>query len=172
MQRATGIVQVFTFKAGLLAGAAHDLRLRFERCDCALDGEALTASIDLGSLRVDGPVRGGVVDADAYDAGRRAEIERAARLEVLRADRFPTAAFTGRAVARAGGHDVRGTLVLAGRDAPLAFTVAEDGSTHRASFELQPSRWGIAPYSALLGTIRVQDRVRIEVVVTTAATGA
>lgn len=169
MPQATGTLQVFTFKEGLLSGAAHDLRLRFERFTCALDGTALKVTIDLHSLRVDGPVRGGVVRTEEYDAPRRAEIERAAKKEVLRSDRFPTAEFSGEAVGRDGGFDVRGILTLAGREAPLAFPMKQDGAIYRASFELPPSQWGIAPYSALLGTIRVQDRVRIEIAVSEAS---
>jgi len=165
VRRAIGTIHVFTFKEGLLAGAAHDLRLRFQRFTCELDGESLTVAIDLNTLRVDGPVRDGVVQSGEYDARRRAEIERAGQRDVLRADRFPTAVFTGQALPRAGGYDVRGTLALAGREASLAFTMEEASSAYRGSFELRPSRWGIAAYSAMLGTIRVQDRVRIDVAV-------
>lgn len=168
MRQASGTLHAFTFKEGLLSGAAHDLRLRFERFTCRLDGAALAVTVALDSLRVDGPVRQGVVRAGEYDAGRRAEIERAARTQVLRADRFPVATFTGQAAPRQDGFDVRGTLALAGREAPLAFLVTKEGATYRAAFELRPSRWSIAPYSALLGTIRVQDRVRIEVAVSEA----
>jgi len=162
MRRATGTIHVFTFKTGLLAAAAHDLRLRFDGFTCHLQDQTVTVVVPLNALRVDGPVRGGVVRTDEYDAARRAEIEGATRREVLRADHFPTARFTGQALRTAAGYDVRGTLTLAGREAPLAFSVAEHGAEYRAVFELKPSRWGIAPYSAALGTIRVQDRVRIE----------
>ena len=162
MRRFGGTIRVFTFKEGLLARAAHDLCLRFERFRCELDGAILKAAIELGSLRVEGPVRGGVVRAEEYDAAQRAEIERSARLQVLRADRFPSAEFTGEASARAGGFEVQGRLTLAGRTSALAFPVNTDGATHRATFELRPSDWNIAPYTAMLGAIRVQDRVRIE----------
>jgi hypothetical protein len=166
VRRATGTVHVFTFKEGLLAAAAHDLRLRIEELTCQLEGEALKVVVALDSLRVDGPVREGVVRPDEYDARQRADIERAARREVLRVDRFPTATFDGQAVAAADGYDVRGTLTLAGREGALSFSMKKgDGATYRGGFELQPSRWGIAPYRAMLGTLRVQDRVRIEIAV-------
>jgi len=166
MRRATGIIHVFTFKTGLLAAAAHDLRLRFDGFTCHLQDQTVTVVIPLNALRVDGPVRGGVVRTEEYDPARRAEIEAAARREVLRADHFPTATFKGQALPVAAGYDVRGTLNLAGQDAPLAFSVTRHGPQYRAVFELKPSRWGIAPYSAALGTIRVQDRVRIELALT------
>jgi len=162
MRRAGSTLHVFTFKEGLLSAAAHDLRLRFERFTCRLDGVALAVTIEVGSLRVDGPVRGGIVHPEEYDAHRRAEIERAAQREVLRAERFPTAEFSGEAAARPDGFDVRGNLTLAGREGALSFAVKRDGTTYRAAFELRPSVWGIAPYSAMLGTMRVQDRVRVE----------
>jgi polyisoprenoid-binding protein YceI len=170
VSRGAGTIFVFTFKEGLLAGAAHDLRLRFERFTCELTGETLRVSVDLGSLRVDGPVRAGLVRTDEYDPGRRADIEQRAREQVLRAGRWPTAEFTGTAVAQRDGFAVNGRLALAGREAPLAFTAKREiDGTHRCSFELQPSRWGIAPYTAMLGTIRLQDRVRIEIALSEAA---
>jgi hypothetical protein len=168
VRRATGTLHIFTFKEGLLAAAAHDLRLRLDEFTCRLEGEALVVEVQLNSLYVDGPVRGGLVRPDEYDARQRADIERAARREVLRADRFPTATFDGQASRAAGGYEVRGTLNLAGREGALSFSMKQDGAAYRGAFELQPSRWGIAPYRAMLGAIRVQDRVRIEVAVTAA----
>ena len=165
LRRAGGTIHVFTFKEGLLAAAAHDLRLRIDGFTCHLDGDAVRVVIALNSVHVDGPVRGGVVRPGEYDDHRRAEIEGATRRDVLRTERFPTATFAGQAVAGSGGYDVRGTLALTGREGALSFAMKKDGPGYRGSFELQPSRWGIAPYSAMLGTIRVQDRVRIEVAV-------
>ena len=60
------------------------------------------------------------------------------------------------------GFEVSGDLQLAGRTAPLAFSVRKEGSTFRSAFEINPSKWGIAQYKALLGAIRLKDVVRIE----------
>jgi hypothetical protein len=162
MRRAKGTIEVLTFKAGVLARAAHDLRLRLEQHEITLDGEKLQAALDLRSLRVEGPVESDVVRPERFTAADRDEIERAMRADVLHTDRHPMARFEGRALARGDGFDVEGELLLAGRRAPIAFDARGEGGVYRAAFDLQPSRWGIAPYKALLGAIRLRDVVRIE----------
>jgi polyisoprenoid-binding protein YceI len=164
MRRAKGTIHVFTFKEGLLSRVAHDLRIRLEDFQITLDGEELRAEFVLGSLRLDGPVEGGVVHPERYDASRRAEVERAMKDDILHVGRHPRATFTGRALAKGDGYSVDGTLELAGRSAPLSFEVRKDGGEqYRARFELRPSRWGIPQYKAMLGAIRLQDVLRVEV---------
>src|SRR5690242_2761084 len=162
MRRAKGTLHVFTFKDGLLSAVAHDLRLRMEQFAVTLEGTAVHGEFDLKSLRLDGPVRDGVVHPEEYDANKRADVEKATLNDVLGADKHPTARFAGQAQARGAGFAVTGELELKGRKAPLAFDVEHDGSTYRAKFDLVPSRWGIAEYKALLGAIRLKDVVRIE----------
>jgi polyisoprenoid-binding protein YceI len=166
MRRATGTLQIFTFKEGLLSAVAHDLRLGLAAFPIELDGETVRARIPLGSLRVDGVVRDGVVQPGALDGRQRADIERAALKDVLRADRYPAAEFDGTAILRGTAFDVRGALALAGRSAPVTFTMEGDGRSYRGHFAFRPSAWGIQPYRALLGAIRLQDHVRIELAAT------
>ena len=162
MRTARGTISVFTFKDGLLARAAHDLALRLDRFEIALDGENLTATLPLEALAVIGPVERGAIRADQFDAARRGEVERTMHAEVLHSDRHAAARFTGKAAATADGFAVAGALELAGRSAPLSFAVRRDGDVYRARFDLQPSRWGIAPYKAMLGAIKLKDNVRVE----------
>jgi hypothetical protein len=74
VRRARGTIDVFTFKDGLLARAAHDLALRCDQLDAALDGQSVTATVPLAAIAVIGPVEGGVVRGDLYDDGKRCEI--------------------------------------------------------------------------------------------------
>lgn len=165
MRRARGTIHIFTFKDGLLARAAHDLRLRLEDLEVRLDGESVESDLDLGSLRVDGPVEGGTLRPERFSAADRADIERITRDEVLRTARYPRGRFVGRAAARGEGFRVEGELALAGRSAPVGFDVRRQDGVFRAELEIRPSRWGVAPYRALLGAIRLQDRVRVELAV-------
>jgi len=162
MRHAQGTIAVFTFKDGILARAAHDLALRFEEFEVTLDGEAISASFPLRALRVTGPVEDGAVRADLYDADKRREVEHTMHAEVLHSAGQPSARFSGRASASPDGFAVSGQLELAGRSAPLSFSVRRDADLYRAGFEIQPSRWGIAPYKALLGAIKLKDLVRVE----------
>ena len=162
MRQAQGTIEVFTFKEGLLARAAHDLALRFEEFAVALDGEAVSAHFPLRALKVMGPVEGGAIRADLYDAGQRREVEQAMHGQVLLSARHPSARFIGRAIASPIGFEVSGRLELVGQSAPLDFSVQREGDLYRARFEIQPSRWGIAPYKALFGAIKLKDLVRVE----------
>jgi len=162
MRTATGKIHVFTFKDGVLSAVAHDLRLHFENFRVALDGTTVNAEFDLKSLVVDGPMEGGALREGGYDAGKRAEVEKAMHQDVLRTDRHPRATFVGSATPQGAGYAVNGTLELAGSKAPLAFEVKNEGGRYVSSFELTPSQWGIAQYKALFGAIRLKDIVRVE----------
>jgi hypothetical protein len=164
MRRGIGTVDVFTFKAGVLALAAHDLHLRLDEFSIELEGEAVRAELPLERLRLLGPVEGGITRTGRYDARQVAEVESAMYGEILRVTEHPVARFTGRAV-ETGGWEVEGELELAGARAPLAMKLGRAGDRWTGTLELRPSRWGIREYRALMGTIRLQDRVRLEVTV-------
>jgi hypothetical protein len=162
MRRAKGTIHVFTFKDGVLSAVAHDLRIRLEKFEISLEGNVVRADFDLKSLFVDGPMENGVLRPDQYDAGKRADVEKAMHGDVLRTSQHPTGSFVGTANEQGSGYKVSGELELAGKKAPLSFDVKNEAGTYTAAFELQPSQWGIAQYKALLGAIRVKDVVRIE----------
>jgi hypothetical protein len=162
MRRGSGRLDVFTFTEGLLSRAGHDLHFRLGELPVTLEGEDVRAELPLDRLLLVGPVEDGVTNPEAYDAGKRAEVERTMREEVLRLGAHPTARFTGRAVASADGFVVKGQLDLQGTSAPLTFAVRSEGGAHRGRFELHPTRWGIAPHRAMLGALRVKDLVRID----------
>lgn len=166
MRRATGTLHVFTFKEGALARVAHDLRLRIERFEIELEEETIRAEFDLLSLFVDGPVQEGRLEPEPYDAAKRAEVEKILHQEVLRTREHSRASFSGNASARGTGFRVEGELFLRGEKAPIGFDVRLDSGTFKSEFELRPSAWGIAPYRALFGAIRLKDVLRIELAVT------
>lgn len=166
MRRAIGTIQVFTFKEGVLSAVAHDLRVRLQTFEITLDGSTVQADFDLKSLLVEGPMHNGALQADQYDAGKRADVAKAMHGEVLHTDKHPKASFSGSAEARGEGFHVTGQLQLAGSTQPLSFDVRDDGGTYRAEFELQPSRWGISQYKALLGAIKLKDVLKVELALT------
>lgn len=165
MRSFRGTIRVFTFKEGVLSAVAHDLRIRLERFSILLDGESVRADFDLTSLHVDGPMENGVFRADQYDAEKRADVDKAMHGEVLKTHRNPTASFEGTAKPNGNLH-VSGNLTLNGKTTPITFDVKNDGTAYRAAIDLTPTQWGIAPYKALLGAIRLKDRVRIELELT------
>lgn len=156
----TGTIQVFTYKDGLLARLAHDLRLTLGRFEIQREGATVQARFWPGSLRVDGAIdRRGQLDPAALSDSDRRKIGENIANEVLHLDRSPEASFRGQIVA--DGAAVEGELTLAGRSASVRVPVQAVGDRLRGEVTLVPSRWGIAPYRALAGAIKLQDRVLV-----------
>lgn len=156
MNICSGLVHVFTFKDGLLSAVAHDLRLTARGFEVRLDGDQVHATFPLEQLKVDGAMRAGALDDRALKPKHKREI-RDAMLgkKILKARQHPQAVFRGQRT----GMRVQGDLLLAGRSAPIDLTVTEQGGRFTGKVTLVPSRWGIVPYSAMLGTLKLQDRV-------------
>lgn len=148
-------IHVFTFKDGLLARLAHDLRLSARRFEVHRAGAALSGRFWPDALVVDGVIRGGQLDPDGLDAGDRAKIHRNITDEILHTARFPTIEFTG----ALQGAAIAGSLTMAGKTCPVSAPLRREAGRLRAEFTLVPSRWGIPPYKALAGAIKLQDRV-------------
>jgi hypothetical protein len=159
---ADGRIRLYTFKRGLLSRVAHDLRLRLERFELRADGAQVEGDFFVDSLVVEGAMTRGRLDPEALSNSNRQEILDNVRREVLDWDRHPVARFSGKAEPTAGGHRVSGQLELRGRRAAIETDVEQAGVRLRAKLELVPSRWGIEPYQALLGAIKLQDRVIVE----------
>jgi hypothetical protein len=160
MKRVTGgRVEILTFKEGLLSKVAHDLLLSLERFEARTDGRRVEVDLDLRSLRVVGVMKKGVLEPGGVSEADKREIERNIARDVLRTDRHPSATFRGVAEPGSGGQCVTGTLTLTGTSRPVAFVVREEAGTWRAEVELVPSEFGIRPFQALMGAIKLRDRV-------------
>lgn len=153
---------VLTFKDGLLARLAHDLQIRATDWNATIDGDAIVVRVVLAGLRVDGAVEHGRVAHSVLSRGDLGKIERTMNDDVLASMRWPEARFEGtidRAALR-----VHGKLTLHGRTLELPpVALREDGELMRAEVALTPSRWGIAPYRALAGALKLQDRVIVRI---------
>jgi hypothetical protein len=169
MRRATGSIRVFTFKEGLMSAVAHDLRVQLRNFEVTLDGTNVRGVFDLKSLFVEGPMENGVLHAEKYDDGKRADVAKAMHGQVLHTDDYPQALFTGSATpsgSQGDGFHVAGELELVGHRRPLSFEVRNEQGSYRAEFELKPSSWGISQYKALLGAIKLRDVLRVELALT------
>ena len=180
-----GRITLLTTRDGLAATAGHDLTIELTQWSAELEvaddlaPTGLTVRADVNSLVVrEG--RGGVKPLTDRD---RREIAVTAR-KLLRADRFPAATFTATQFDRngSGGGTLAGTLSLAGTDQPLRLTVTRkydaasggqaggnepggDGpeGTYHATTALRQTDFGIKPYSAFLGALKVSDQVRLDI---------
>ena len=154
-------IHVFTFKDGLLARLAHDLRLSLQRFEVRREGASLRGTFFPDSLVVDGVVgKGGRLDPEGLGAGDRDKIRRNMEGEILHTAAHPDITFTG---ALEPGDIVAGQLTMVGKTCPVRAPVRVAGGRIRAEFTLVPSQWGIAPYKALAGAIKLQDRVVVAI---------
>lgn len=154
---------VFTFKAGLFAKLAHDLRLRVRRFEITLEQGRLNAWFGADSLLVEGVMRGGTLDVATLSEHDKQRIHATIQGDILDSANYARIEFTG--AARVVGPNqlhVTGSLRLHGREQRLEFDAQRDGQTLRLGVEFAPSRFGIEPYKALAGAIRLQDRVLVE----------
>jgi len=164
-----GRILLLTTRDGLAAQAGHDLTIEVTQWSAELEvaddltPAGLTVRVDMNSLIVrEG--KGGVKPLTDRD---RREIAVTAR-KLLRTDRFPAASFTasGFDQGQDGGGTVQGTLSLAGSDRPVRLEVTRNGSGgYHAAGSVRQSDFGIKPYTAFLGVLRVSDAVGIAVTV-------
>ncbi len=158
MQRAPATIHVFTYKDGLLARLAHDLRITLRRFELRREGDAITGRFWPDALVIDGAIgRGGHVDPSILGEGDLKKIRANMTDEILHTARHPEITLRG----TIRGAAIDGELTLVGRTCPISAAVRVGGGRLRAEVTLVPSRWGIAPYKALAGAIKLQDRVLV-----------
>ncbi|MGE5134597.1 MAG: YceI family protein [Gemmatimonadota bacterium] len=158
-----------TARDGLAATAGHDLTIEVPRWSGELtvsgngDGPAPAAlglRIELGSLLV----RRGTGGVKPLTDRDRREIAVTAR-KVLGTDRHPDAEFTADSF-QAGPDDgwlVSGSLTLNGQTGPVQLRVSQTGDGRfRATASVRQTQYGIKPYTAFLGALKVRDAVDIE----------
>lgn len=159
-------LNVETSRTGGAARAGHDLTLEVTSWNGALqlgeepNGTSVTLHADGSSLRVrEG--RGGIKKLDEDD---KQNIQQTIDDEVLRSTAIDFRSSAVEGSPDSGHLSVRGTLTLAGRTNPIEFglDIAEDGHL-TGSATVKQSDWGIKPYSALFGALKVADEVTITI---------
>jgi polyisoprenoid-binding protein YceI len=155
-----------TGRKGVGSTAGHDLTIEVTDWSVEMDvpetGAAdatVTARAELGSLAV----REGSGGARPLTDKDRAEIEKNAR-RTLDVDRHPTATFESTRVSGDDAVTINGTLTLHGVAGSLDVDVREvTPDRYRATTVVTQSGYGIKPYSAFLGALKVRDEVEVEI---------
>jgi autotransporter translocation and assembly factor TamB len=150
-------LSVHTRRGGAAAKAGHDLELHVTRWEATLDLDAGSAELtaDGSSLRVEKGT-GGMMELGDED---KDNIHKTIDDEVLekRNITFRSTSFSG----GEGRWQVEGELTLAGRTQPIAFDLTVAGDAISGSATLAQTRWGMKPFSALFGTLKVLDEVEV-----------
>lgn len=155
---------VRTKRSGAAAKAGHDLVIGVTAWEATLAaGEdsaqtsiALTA--DAASLRV----REGKGGMQALGDDDIASIHQSIDDDVLKRKAITFRSTRVQPTGDAGRVSVQGDLTLVGNTRPIAFDLAvgDDGTLHASSVVTQTA-WGIKPYSALFGALKVADDVEV-----------
>jgi hypothetical protein len=148
---------VRTKRTGAASKAGHDLLIEVTSWSATLDPEvdpALALSADSRSLRV----LEGTGGVQALDDEAKAGIAQTIDEEVLVGTPIEF-----RSTSVEGGR-VEGELELAGERHPISFELAAtDDGGFTGSATVKQSDWGMKPYSALFGTLKVADEVVVSV---------
>ena len=155
---------LFTYKAGLLSRVAHDLKLRVERFEIAVDDQGIHARFDASSLRVVCARAGGKDDLRALSERDRREIEATIARDVLDARSHPAIDFRSSTVAAAvapAEMQIDGTLSIRGRERPLSLLARREGDRAVIETVIHQPDFGIRPYTAMLGALRIKPDVAV-----------
>lgn len=154
----TATLTVRTRKGGAAAKAGHDLEIAVTSWSATLDlGDepSLALTADPRSLRV----VAGTGGVKGLDDGDKASIAQTIDSNVLKG--APIAFRSTAVTPTAAGFDVRGDLDLAGRTHPIAFALTVASGRLTAGATVRQTDWGIKPYSAMLGALKVLDDVEV-----------
>ena len=161
---------IFTFKEGVLSAVAHDLKLRVGRFELELgDERAIEARFDARSIEV---VCARMRDRDAPGLLSEADmrsIQQNLAGDVLDSGRYPEIRFSGRIAVQGDAPAISGNLALHGREQPIAIETRRDADRIIAGARIHQPDFGIRPYRAMLGALRVKADVVVHLSVPTAA---
>jgi polyisoprenoid-binding protein YceI len=160
-----GSIKVYTKREGLAARVGHDLTLEPTRWSAEVDLDpdditrsAVTATVDGQSLEVvEG--QGGATPLSDKD---RADIRKNITQKVLPSGDI-TFRSTGIESAGDGKFTVSGELTIAGTARPIRLDLTQSGDRISGRVTLRQSDFGIKPFSAMLGALKVADALDVEV---------
>ena len=170
-----GRLLIRTARSGLGARAGHDLTLEVThwRGSVALNSaspasSAVAVEAEVASVEV----REGTGGVKPLTDSDRAEIRRTMTGKILQAGRYPSVNFQSTLV---GGSPeafwIEGDLTIMGTTQPVTVHGSLAGGRARGSATVTQSRWGIKPYSAFFGALRLRDEVEVEFDVALAPAG-
>lgn len=156
-------LRLHTYREGMAKKVGHDLVLEVTdwraTAEVAEDASESTvvASINPRSIEVvEGT--GGV---KPLSSGDRADIKKNLEKKVLDTAKHPEITFRSTSVEAKGDDAVRinGDLTIVGNTRPITLDVALQPGRATATTSVVQSRWGIKPYTGLMGALKVRDDV-------------
>lgn len=157
---------IFSFKDGLLARLAHDLKLQVERFSIEVDETThqIKATFDPSSIQVVCAQVDGRDDPSTLSKGDKRKIYDNATKDVLHTRKHPEVRFDSTNVVERGeGFAVEGTLQMHGKSRSIQTSVRPDGDRWVTELKLHQPDFGIKPFTAALGALKVKPDVLVRV---------
>ena len=161
---ADGELLVFTYREGVAQKVGHDLILAATvwQATIEVDAGGQPASVSLQADPRGLQVRQGLHGAKPLSDSDRASIRDNIVKKVLGTQ---PVTFQASSVETTDGRvAASGQLALHGTSRPVAFAGAlDDSGRATGTLTLRQSDWGITPYKALMGALRVRDEVEVRI---------
>ncbi len=170
--QSSAVCQVFTYKEGILSPFAHDLRITVSSFVITVgeDNRSIEAWFDAESLRVDCAMVNGTERPDLVSALEQEEINRNIIKDVLDTRTYKKILLKSSSVIKEDStYVVKADLTVHGTTREISFTVRPEGDRYVADVMLSLPDFGIKPFTALFGAIRIRPDILIRVILPPAA---
>ncbi len=174
----SGNVYIYTFKEGLLSKLAHDLlidvtnfKVNVNVPEEGFSSGNLDLELQANSLKVVCAVKEGERQPDTLKEKDIADIERDTAKKVLHPDKYPIVNFCSKEILEKpelcykldeDGYYVKGELSLHGVTKPVEFNVKIiNGENLTGMVSLLQKDYGIKPFKAMLGTLKIKNEINI-----------
>ncbi len=146
--------RVLVFVEGMASSFGHDATLRVTSLSLDIgDDDGITADFDPGSLRVTNDIS----DSNRKDIERNAE-------KSLEVRKYPKIQFRSVSVVRNGNRArIEGDLTLHGVTNQISLDAHDDGQQWNAEVVLDQRKFGIKPFSAMLGALKIKPEVEVNI---------
>ena len=163
-----GTLQLHTGREGMAKKVGHDLVIEAGQWTAKVNVDADDLSKSTASVTVDTrslEVVSGEGGAKALSDKDRKDIKENIDKKVLKTDKYPDITFQSSRVESTGNDKatLHGDLTIMGTAKPASMDIVLNGSKASGSMTLRQSDWGIKPFSALMGALKLADQLTVQV---------
>jgi hypothetical protein len=168
---------VLTYKEGCLSAVAHDLKLAVTQFSLSIrathrEGHpgawevGVESVFEAGSLKTVCAMKEGRPQPGALSLKDRRDIERNISASVLKPEQYPLIRFSSTEISGGfGKFRIRGKLTLCGVTRTVTVPVVLGSEGWEGDVVLDQRDYGITPYRALLGAMKVKPEVKIQIAI-------
>jgi polyisoprenoid-binding protein YceI len=163
-----GSLQLHTGREGVAKKVGHDLVIEARQWTAKVSVDADNLASSTASVTVDArslEVVSGTGGAKPLSDKDRKDIKENIDKKVLKTDKFPDITFTSSRVETKGSDKatVHGDLTIMGTARPASMDIEVKGNKATGRMTVKQSDWGIKPFSALMGALKLADSLEIVV---------